>query len=405
MNPIDIAGHLDERFRLLTGKRRGRVERHQTLRATVEWSYQLLDPTSGWCSIASGRSSGASTRRRGRGRAGTTSSTWAVTDALASLVAKSMVGTDTGPDGAVRYTMLETLRQFAREQLDEAHDTDRRRRRARSPHEPGRPRRRHGVMGADDAMWLARIRADIDNIRAAIGWALDSDDADDQELALSILAPFSWISQNCTDLGLDLLARVPLPSPKMRYPRSGPRCSSSAGYHHWQQGDPEQARAFVERALDAGIVMISSTPSIRTCARRHRDGRRQPCPGLRGDGRRSVPTSTTWRCKADVARDPRRVRRLRSDGGPDRRRARRLRTRAATGAASGNEQFLANVLNGRAWALQRDDPEGALAVAEEFVAIYRRAGVARSVAPGLFALAAGLRARLGDDEGACPAPP
>src|SRR5829696_7033520 len=44
MNPIDVAGHLDERFRLLTGKRRGRIERHQTLRATVEWSYQLLGP-------------------------------------------------------------------------------------------------------------------------------------------------------------------------------------------------------------------------------------------------------------------------------------------------------------------------------------------------------------------------
>src|SRR5204862_1523762 len=38
MSPADVAAHLDERFRLLTGKRRGRVERHQTLRATVEWS-------------------------------------------------------------------------------------------------------------------------------------------------------------------------------------------------------------------------------------------------------------------------------------------------------------------------------------------------------------------------------
>ena len=42
MGPGEIAGHLDERFRLLTGARRGRVERHQTLRAAVEWSYSLL---------------------------------------------------------------------------------------------------------------------------------------------------------------------------------------------------------------------------------------------------------------------------------------------------------------------------------------------------------------------------
>ncbi len=57
---------------------------------------------------------------------------------------------------------------------------------------------------------------------------------------------------------------------------------------------------------------------------------------------------------------------------------------------------------GRAWALQRDDPEGALAIAEQFLEIYRRTGVARSVAPGLMALAAGVRARLGDDHGALP---
>src|SRR5262249_46783161 len=45
MRPADIAGLLDERFRLLTGGRRSAVERHQTLRAAVDWSYSLLTPT------------------------------------------------------------------------------------------------------------------------------------------------------------------------------------------------------------------------------------------------------------------------------------------------------------------------------------------------------------------------
>jgi predicted ATPase len=44
MGPAEIAGHLDERFRLLTGGRRGRVERHQTLGAAIDWSYSLLSP-------------------------------------------------------------------------------------------------------------------------------------------------------------------------------------------------------------------------------------------------------------------------------------------------------------------------------------------------------------------------
>ncbi len=115
MNPMDVAGHLDERFRLLTGKRRGRVERHQTLRATVEWSYQLLDDDERVVFDRLGTFAGSFDAAAAVAVArGEELDPWTVTDALASLVAKSMVGTDTGPDGAVRYTMLETLRQFAR---------------------------------------------------------------------------------------------------------------------------------------------------------------------------------------------------------------------------------------------------------------------------------------------------
>jgi predicted ATPase len=49
LTPAEIAGLLDERFRLLTGGRRTAVERHQTLRATVDWSYELLSPTERAC--------------------------------------------------------------------------------------------------------------------------------------------------------------------------------------------------------------------------------------------------------------------------------------------------------------------------------------------------------------------
>ena len=68
----------------------------------------------------------------------------------------------------------------------------------------------------------------------------------------------------------------------------------------------------------------------------------------------------------------------------------------------GNQSLLTGALNGKAWALQRDDPEGALAAAEQFLEVQRASGVARNTVPGLLALAAGLRARLGDDHGALP---
>lgn len=69
---------------------------------------------------------------------------------------------------------------------------------------------------------------------------------------------------------------------------------------------------------------------------------------------------------------------------------------------TGNEQLLAHALHARAWALQRDDPEAALASAEQFLELYHRDRIFHSLAPGATALAAGLRSRLGDDHSAFP---
>ncbi len=121
MSPADVATHLDERFRLLTGKRRGRVERHQTLRATVEWSYQLLDDDDRLVFDRLGVFAGTFDAPAAVAVAGGDDlDGWEITEALSSLVAKSMLVPETGADGTTRYGMLETLRQFARERLDDA---------------------------------------------------------------------------------------------------------------------------------------------------------------------------------------------------------------------------------------------------------------------------------------------
>jgi predicted ATPase len=115
MSPQDVCDRLDDRFRLLSGSRRG-LERHQTLRHTVQWSYDLLDDDEravlGCCSVfAGGFDLIAATHVCGDGL-----DEYVVLDRLDSLVRKSLVTTEQ-VGGHSRYSMLETIRQFAEEAL------------------------------------------------------------------------------------------------------------------------------------------------------------------------------------------------------------------------------------------------------------------------------------------------
>ena len=105
MSPAEIAGLLDERFRLLTGGRRRGVERHQTLRATVEWSYSLLDEHERTIFDRLGVFVGSFDADAATAVAGDDGlAAWDVRDALDDLAAKSMIVLDDGPDAAARVT-------------------------------------------------------------------------------------------------------------------------------------------------------------------------------------------------------------------------------------------------------------------------------------------------------------
>src|SRR5439155_3208676 len=110
MAPAEIASLLDERFRLLTGGRRRAVERHHTLRATVDWSYSLLDERD---RVAFDRLGvfvgGFDTDAAVAVASGDGIEDWDVVDALADLVAKSLVVSEDTAGGTTRYEMLETL--------------------------------------------------------------------------------------------------------------------------------------------------------------------------------------------------------------------------------------------------------------------------------------------------------
>ena len=188
MSPAEIAGLLDERFRLLTGGRRTAVERHQTLRATVDWSYSLLQPAERavfdrlGVFPASFDAAAARAVTQGDGV-----EDWDVRDALTGLVNKSMVNTASGATGTTRYQLLETMRQYSRERLDQTGDADQRRRAHAEYYAQLADDYGDALLtGHDLQRKQSELRLELDNLRAAVTWALDSRVPGDGDLALRI---------------------------------------------------------------------------------------------------------------------------------------------------------------------------------------------------------------------------
>jgi predicted ATPase/class 3 adenylate cyclase len=193
MTPAEIAARLDERFRLLTGGRRTAVERHQTLRATVDWSFSLCSPTEQSVFVRLGVFAGSFSASSAEAVAtADVGERWEVIEALAGLVAKSMVIGDRAADGSTRYSMLETLRAYARERLDEFDDADIWRRRHAEHYAAFAEEACAGLEGPDEHVWHERIRLELDNVRAAINWSLDSDVSADGPVGLRIVASLAY---------------------------------------------------------------------------------------------------------------------------------------------------------------------------------------------------------------------
>jgi predicted ATPase/class 3 adenylate cyclase len=177
MTAGDVRDRLDQRFRLLVGSRRG-LERHQTLRHAVAWSYDLLDDAEKAllerCSVFAG---GFDLQSACAVAGSDDLDDFAVLDLLDALVRKSLLVADRS-SGRTRFSMLETIRQFAEEQLvarGEASEI----RAAHSRYFAGResdvlarwdsPRQREAYD------WFA---VELANLRTAFRWAADQGDLD-----------------------------------------------------------------------------------------------------------------------------------------------------------------------------------------------------------------------------------
>lgn len=179
MSVDQLARRLDDRFRLLTSGSRTVLPRHKTLRAVVDWSWDLLtEAERGVLRRLSVFSGGVSLEAAERVCGGAAFAGEQVFDVLSALIEKSLLLAD--GEGAPRYRMLNTIREYAAHRLAEAGEGEA----ARRAHlayfvelaETADPHLRR----AEQLEWLARLEAEHDNIGAAVrgaiaeGWAQEA---------------------------------------------------------------------------------------------------------------------------------------------------------------------------------------------------------------------------------------
>jgi non-specific serine/threonine protein kinase len=179
-----IAARLQDCFGLLSRSARTALPRHQTLAATMDWSYGLLTAPERALLRALSVFAGGFTLEAAEAVCGDVGVPFAgpdsqvdVLDLLASLVDKSLVVLG-DREGEPRYRLLETVRQYAREKLDAAddgeHESVRRRHAAYflALAEAAEPQLREGP---EQLVWFARLETEHDNLRAALDWAAEQD--------------------------------------------------------------------------------------------------------------------------------------------------------------------------------------------------------------------------------------
>jgi predicted ATPase/class 3 adenylate cyclase len=188
MTPAELARRLDRRFAVLAGGRRGAVERHQTLRAAIDWSFELLtEPEQRLLGRLAVFAGGCTLQAAETVCSGEGIDPGAVFDLLAGLVSRSLVVAEqSGPQS--RYRLLETIRQYGEERLDQAGETERWRARHAGYYAGFLRQVREHDRGRDEVFWAIRLSAEQDNLLAAWSWAVDTGNVD---TAFAILAGFA----------------------------------------------------------------------------------------------------------------------------------------------------------------------------------------------------------------------
>ena len=245
--PDDLLARLEDRFRVLTGGSRTALPRQQTLRATVDWSHDLLGEAERvlfrrLSVFAGGFDLDACEAVCGTDRlAGEL-----VPGRLAGLVDKSLVIAEADTHGRVRYSVLDTLRQYGHEKLEAAGEANA----VDDVHLRwflDLAERAYAARIDAESAWLARLERDLDNLRAA----LDRARAVDPDAELRLAGALSWLWYLHTEHGSEGRARLAhaLDGRHERTAVMARALSGAAMTANWA-GDPTEAAALAERAIE-----------------------------------------------------------------------------------------------------------------------------------------------------------
>lgn len=195
----EIAKRLDDRFRLLTGGRRTALPRHQTLRATLDWSHELLVEPEQVLLRRLAVFAGAFSLEEVSAVAASVETAWPeVSDGISSLVAKSLVVAEI--DTAIpRFRLLDTTRAYALEKLVESGERQRFARRHAEYQRDQFDRARLEWESQPTATWLAACAPRLDDLRVALDWAFSAGGDASLGVMLTVDAVPLWLQLSLTN--------------------------------------------------------------------------------------------------------------------------------------------------------------------------------------------------------------
>jgi predicted ATPase/transcriptional regulator with XRE-family HTH domain len=249
MSPRDLVARLGDRLALLTGGPRDLPEHQQTLRSTLDWSFNLLDPKEqllfarlavfiGGCTLR-----GAEHVGNAPGEPPLT-----ILDGLFALADKNLLGQEERADGERYFTFLRTVREYALERLVERGEEDSVRARYAEYHLNLAETANANLGGEDQQLWLDRLDASQDNLRAVLEWYVLLGAAEPGLRLIAALWSF-WHIRFRQAEGLRWVTRVlALPAPADEHIRA--MALIGAGWVALDQGANELAGGYFAEGLD-----------------------------------------------------------------------------------------------------------------------------------------------------------